>query len=90
MSMPIFAPDHTGMCVSASGILTRKENNKGLRFMREEMHKHLETMAKEYYAGNIEIVDQFLQLYCLGCKYRESAKTLADELISAAKEEVAQ
>jgi hypothetical protein len=74
MSAPIFAPDHNGIYVSASGILTRKENNKGLRFMREEMHKHLETLAEEYYSGNAQIVDAFLQLYCLGREHRKAAK----------------
>lgn len=74
MSAPVFAPDHKGMLVSASGILKRKESNKGLRYMREQMFEHLQTLATHYYAGNLAVVDEFLQLYCLGQEAREAAK----------------
>ena len=56
MSAPIFAPDHKGMFVSASGILMRSENNKGIRFMRRELYNHLEILAERYYAGSETIV----------------------------------
>jgi hypothetical protein len=71
---PVLAPDYAGMRVSASGVLTRKQSNKGLNYMREEMYKHLQIMAEQYYIGNTRIVDDFCQLYCLGEKRREAAK----------------
>jgi sarcosine oxidase delta subunit len=77
MSAPTFAQNLTGMRVSASGILLRKENNKGLKFMRSELHKHLQTLAEHYYAGSQTIVDEFLQLYCLGEEHRKAAKEKA-------------
>jgi len=73
MSGPVFAPEHTGFYVSASGILTRKTNNKGDKFMRNELFKHLQTMAEQYYAGNVSIIDEFCQLYCLGREQRKAA-----------------
>lgn len=74
MSAPVFAPEHTGFYISASGVLTRKTNNKGDKFMRNELFKHLETMAEQYYAGNVGVVDEFCQLYCLGREQRKAAK----------------
>ena len=62
-------PKHTGMRVSASGLLGRVARgdklDSGCRFMVAEMLKHLEQMASEYYAGKVTIVDEFLQLYAL-------------------------
>ena len=79
MSSPVFAAAHTGFYVSASGILTRKTNNKGDKFMRNELFKHLETMAEQYYAGNVGIVDEFCQLYCLGREHRKAALARAEQ-----------
>jgi len=86
VSAPVLAPDHTGMYVSASGLLSRQNKEKGLNFMRSEMLKHLELMAREYYAGNVQIVDRFLQLYRLGENKRKAAK----ERIVLAEKEVAE
>jgi hypothetical protein len=38
------------------------------------MADHLEELARAYYAGNIQIVDEFLQLYCIGEAERSAAK----------------
>ena len=48
--------------------------------MREELFKHLEEVAEKYYAGNVEIVDEFLQLYCLGEEARKKCKEETPEL----------
>lgn len=68
MTIPL-APKHTGMRVSADGLLGRISNgarpNKGLRFMLGEMLKHLEHTAALYYSGKVEVVDEFFQLYDL-------------------------
>lgn len=81
MSAPVFAREHKGMHASASGVLTRKENNKGMRFMRSELHRHLEELAERYYAGDAIVVDQFLQLYCLGTQHRKVALAKAKEVV---------
>ncbi len=80
MSDPIFAPEHKGFYVSASGILNRPENHKGLKFMRKEMHRHLEELAERYYSGDAMVVDQFLQLYRLGVEHRCAAIAKAKEV----------
>jgi len=79
MSGPVFAPEHTGMYVSAAGVLTRKSSFKGDGFIRGEMYKHLQTMAEQYYAGNVGIVDEFCQLYRLGEEHRKTALAKAEQ-----------
>ena len=65
----LLGPKHTGMRVSASGLLGRiargERPNKGTRYMLGELLKHLEQVGREYYAGNVTIVDEFLQCYAL-------------------------
>lgn len=62
------APDHTGMKISAEGILGRIRDG---RYFREldygcgVMLGHLQNMAKRFYAGDIKAADEFLQLYDL-------------------------
>jgi hypothetical protein len=68
----VFSEEHKGMRVSASGILGPR-NSKADKFMRQELLGHLKTVAKQYYAGNTAIVDEFLQLYCLADGHREGA-----------------
>lgn len=63
------APLHTGMKISASGVLGRIRDGRyynGLDFGCGEMLRHLEEMAARFYAGDIQAVDEFLQLYDLG------------------------
>jgi hypothetical protein len=66
---PLLGPNHTGMRVSASGILTRiargDRPDAGVRYMVGEMLKHLEQLGRDYYDGKPLIVDEFLQCYCL-------------------------
>jgi len=57
---------HTGMRVNIEGALRRiRSGGDGADFCLDELLKYLRLMAKEFYAGNIKIVDEFLQLYCL-------------------------
>lgn len=57
------AARHYGMCISARGLLVRVGGH--LKAGAREMLKHLDEMATRYYAGDIAVVDEFLQLYCL-------------------------
>ena len=70
---PPLAKDHAGMRANGVRYLTQAKG-QGYTFMRREMAKHLETVAREYYAGNVVIIDEFLQLYCFGEEERKAAK----------------
>jgi hypothetical protein len=63
------AENHTGMKVSAAGLLGRisrgslvTEDN---RYTIGEMFRNMEEVASRFYAGDIKAVDEFFQLYCL-------------------------
>ena len=62
------APTHTGMKISAHGVLGRIRDGryyKELNFGCGEMLRHLEEMAERFYSGDPKAVDEFLQLYDL-------------------------
>ena len=62
------AEKHTGIKISAHGVLGRIRDDRAfdeLRFGCGEMLRHLEEMATRFYSGDIKAVDEFLQLYCL-------------------------
>ena len=64
----MLAEKHTGMRVSARGVLgriARGDYFRELDFGCGEMLKHLEEMAARFYAGDVKAVDEFLQLYAL-------------------------
>lgn len=66
---------HTGMKISASGILGRIATGRyhsGLNYGCEVMLGHLQQMADRFYAGDAQAVDEFLQLYCLDDKRPET------------------
>lgn len=45
----------------------------GYRFMLEEqLLLHLNELARRFYAGDLTVVDEFLQLYCLGENERKA------------------
>lgn len=64
----LLAPKHTGMKISAHGVLGRIRDGryyKELNFGCGEMLRHLEEMAERFYSGDVQAVDEFLQLYDL-------------------------
>lgn len=64
----LLAPKHTGMRISARGVLGRIRDGKHypeLNFGCGELLRHLEEMATRFYSGDIKAVDEFLQLYAL-------------------------
>lgn len=63
-------PDRPGMKVSLAGVITRlpgatKADMKGYNWVLSEHLKHMREMARRYYAGDTDVVDEFLQLYDL-------------------------
>lgn len=65
----MLAKKHTAMRVDHSGLLGRIAGGCKVRpdqrYMLGELNKHLVEMAEQFYSGNVSIVDEFLQLYCL-------------------------
>ena len=62
------AKKYDGMKVSAHGVLGRIRDgryNKELNYGCGEMLRHMEEMATRFYAGDVSVVDEFLQLYDL-------------------------
>ncbi|WP_020408976.1 hypothetical protein [Hahella ganghwensis] len=57
------ASKHTGMRVSAPGILNRVGGR--LKPGAQEMLRHLQEVSERYYSGDLKAVDEFFQLYCL-------------------------
>jgi hypothetical protein len=72
----LLGPKHKGLKVSASGLLGRiargQRPNKGMRYMLGVLLEHLEHVGEQYYSGNVAVVDEFLQLYCLDNSRPES------------------
>jgi hypothetical protein len=62
MKAPL-AKNHTGMKISARGILMRVRGE--LKGSATELLDNLSEMSTRYYAGDIAVVDEFLQLYGL-------------------------
>jgi hypothetical protein len=79
----VFAPDHKGRRVSAKSILARKTNTKADREERWQLYLNLEFLAMHYYNGNTDVVDEFLQRYCLAEKFRITAKKKDKQLFEA-------
>jgi len=65
-SMPWLGAKHSGMKISASGVLNRVTGTS--KFGAQEMLRHLNEMADRFYGGDMTVVDEFLQLYCLDDK----------------------
>lgn len=75
-SRPTFAPTHTGMKVSYSSLLGHASSvsrdpaaSKALVRLQE----HLQELGRRYYAGDVKVVDEFLQLYCVAPNERADA-----------------
>lgn len=69
----LLADDHLGMRANGIRYLVEAQG-RGFTAMRQQMAAHLKELAEKYYAGEITIVDEFLQLYCIGQKQRRAIK----------------
>ena len=74
----LLSNDHTGMRVNLEGYLLRNNYVKESAVL-EHLYRHIEEMGRQYYAGNITIVDEFLQLYCV-CEYERKTVCAAAEI----------
>lgn len=69
------AAKHTGMRISAEGVLGRiRDGNhyEGLNYACGVLLGHMEQMATRFYAGDVKAVDEFLQLYDLDAQRPET------------------
>lgn len=76
----ILAADHAGMHVDYSGLLRNAQGcathagQLATRFMLKELQGHMAELGRRYYAGDTAVVDEFLQLYCIGREERAALK----------------
>jgi hypothetical protein len=66
-----------GFRVDGNRILTH--NGPGFKAFRAKMCEHLEELAVRYYAGDVTVVDEFLQLYCIGENARNEREANENE-----------
>ena len=80
MKKPFFAPDHKGFMIDYHGLLGQaqislKHNGEaGLAGMLEQLKNHMTQLGELYYSGDMAVVDEFLQLYCVADEERVKAK----------------
>lgn len=70
------AKKHEGMMVDYSGMLRQardnmKRNAGWHKNMMTQLERHLEILGKRFYEGDLTVVDEFLQLYCIADEDRE-------------------
>lgn len=66
----LMAPKHNGMKISAVGLLRNAKNAlpkdaSGEKWSLNELSEHLQELGNRFYSGDVKVVDEFLQLYCL-------------------------
>jgi len=81
------AKDHTGMRVDYSGLLNQsikdiKHKSSANAEMLRQLLGHLEELGRRYYSGDENVVDEFLQLYCIEDNLREKLKSQNHEIHS--------
>lgn len=57
------AEKHKGMRLNIEGCLRQKPSI--IKLTMSELIKHLNEVSDRFYSGDITVVDEFLQLYCL-------------------------
>ncbi|MPS27594.1 MAG: hypothetical protein E2576_11175 [Alcaligenaceae bacterium] len=69
-AVPLLAAEHKGMRVDYSGMLGQARQalgsrNPGIAEMLRQFQGHLEELGRRWYAGDTDVVDEILQLYCV-------------------------
>lgn len=66
------APDHDGLRIQYGGLMFHVGNalrqghkEPPLAHAIGQLCQHLKELGKRYYAGDLKVVDEFLQLYCI-------------------------
>lgn len=69
LTRSILATKHEGMMIE--GLRVLRQNFSGASLMRKEIAMNLEEVACRFYAGEVSVVDVFLQMYRIGEKHRQ-------------------
>lgn len=77
----LLAADHQGMRVDYTGLLgqSRRELNRtaqGQAEMLRQLQWHIAELGERFYAGDLKVVDEFLQLYCVAKEAREAIRAM--------------
>ena len=76
--MQLLAKTHTGMRVDYSGLLSQCQQslmsatNHANAEMLRQLQGHLKELGGRWYAGDIAVVDEILQLYCIESEARNN------------------
>lgn len=75
-----FAEDHKGTRVNYHGLLARCAKSSGGMHgeLLRQMQEHLTDLGQRFYDGDLAVVDEFLQFYCIGGGARSAAKQEAE------------
>lgn len=76
------ASDHQGMRVNYSGLLGQCQralalgegSHSALAEMLRQLQGHLQELGRRWYAGDVAVVDELLQLYCVEAEARAALK----------------
>ena len=77
----LLAADHSGMKVDYRGLFSQvqraiKRSDPGYAEMLRQLEGHLQELGQRWYAGDTNVVDEILQLYCIE---RDARKTVRQD-----------
>ena len=84
-AVKLLAPDHSGMKVDYRGLFSQvqraiKRTDPGYAEMIRQLESHLQELGQRWYAGDTNVVDEILQLYCIE---RDARKTVRQDAAAA-------
>lgn len=82
------AKKHEAMKIDYRGMVYAIQNglkpSDGInRFMITELGKHLTELGERFYNGDMKVVDEFLQLYCIANEQREEVIKQREQKVQA-------
>lgn len=86
-AVKLLAADHSGMKVDYRGLFSQvqraiKRTDPGYAEMIRQLEGHLQELGQRWYAGDTNVVDEILQLYCIE---RDARKTVLQDAAAAPK-----
>lgn len=86
-AVKLLAADHSGMKVDYRGLFSQvqraiKRTDPGYAEMIRQLEGHLQELGQRWYAGDTNVVDEILQLYCIE---RDVRKTVLQDAAAAPK-----
>lgn len=93
-AVKLLAADHSGMKVDYRGLFSQvqralKRTDPGYAEMLRQLEGHLQELGQRWYAGDTDVVDEMLQLYCIECNARKTFGTSATAAAQAKQGEQA-